>query len=68
MSLARKIAKGPPIAIRLMKLLIYRGLETDLETAQHLSAAYMSIASSSEDSREGGKAFAEKRQPIFQGR
>ncbi len=68
MSLARKIADGPPIAIRLSKRLIYHGLGTDLETHEHLAAAYQGIAGSSEDSKEGNRAFAEKRQPKYQGR
>ncbi len=68
MDLARKIADGPPIAIRLSKRLLYHGLGTDLETHEHLAAAYQGIAGSSEDSKEGSRAFAEKRKPKYQGR
>ncbi|MBI2329751.1 MAG: enoyl-CoA hydratase/isomerase family protein [Chloroflexi bacterium] len=68
MALARKIADGPPIAIRLAKRLLYHGLGTDLETHEHLAAAYQGIAGSSEDAREGNRALAEKRPPKYQGR
>lgn len=68
LSLAFKIANGPPIAHRLSKMQVYKGLETDLETAMAFSAACISIALSSEDHMEGIKAFTEKRQPEFKGR
>ncbi len=68
MALARKIADGPPIAIRLAKRLLYDGLMTDLETHAPLAAAYQGIAGSSEDAKEGNRAFAEKRPAKYQGR
>ncbi|MFC1923774.1 enoyl-CoA hydratase/isomerase family protein [Chloroflexota bacterium] len=67
MDLARKIANGPPIAHRLAKMQVYKGLEVDLETALAFAAACISIALSSEDHKEGIKAFAEKRPPDFKG-
>ena len=68
MSLAHKIASGPPIAHRLSKMQVYKGLNTDLETAMAFAAACVSIAISSEDHKEGIKSFAEKRPPEFKGR
>ena len=68
MALARKIADGPPVAIRLAKRLLYHGLGTDLETHEHLAAAYQGIAGASEDAKEGNRAFAEKRPAKYQGR
>lgn len=67
-SLANKIANGPPIAHRLAKMQVYKGLDTDLETAMAFAAACVSIALSSEDHKEGIKAFADKRIPEFKGR
>ena len=67
-ALARKIADGPPIAIRLMKLQVYKGLEMDLETALQVAAACETITLTSEDHREGVAAFREKRQPKYRGR
>ena len=68
MVLARKIANGPPIAMRLMKLQVYKGLEMDLETALQMAAACETITLTSEDHREGVTAFREKRQAKYQGR
>lgn len=68
LALARKIADGPPIAIKLMKLQVYKGLEMDLETALQVAAACETITLTSEDHREGVAAFREKRQPRYKGR
>lgn len=68
LALARRIADGPPIAIRLSKLQIYKGLEVDLETALDMASAIELISSNSEDHREGVAAFLEKRAPRFMGR
>ena len=68
MKLASDIAKGPPIAQRLSKLLVYKGLETDFETALQFLSAAVSITIHSEDHREAIRAFAEKRAPVFKGK
>ena len=68
MALARKIALGPPIAIRLMKLQAYKGLQTDMETALEMAAACETITLTSEDHKEGVAAFREKREAQFKGR
>ncbi|MFC1943099.1 enoyl-CoA hydratase/isomerase family protein [Chloroflexota bacterium] len=68
MILARKIASGPPIAMRLTKLQAYKGLTMDFDTALQVAAACQTITFDSEDSKEGLKAFVEKRQAIFKGR
>ena len=67
MALAGKIAQGPPIAIRMDKLAIYKSLATDFETAQAFASACEGITLHTEDHKEGIRAFAEKRQPIFRG-
>ncbi len=68
MALATKIANGPPIAIRLMKLQAYKGLQMDLETALQMAAACETITLTSEDHREGVAAFREKRPAKYKGR
>ena len=65
---AEKLASGPPITMQLAKRLIYRGLDTPFMEALDAAQAAMTIVQTSEDSKEGPKAFAEKRQPVFQGR
>ncbi len=67
MEVARRIAEGPPIAIRLAKMVLYRSLETDLETSLELAAAAESITLTSQDHQEGLAAFREKRRPLFRG-
>ena len=67
MEMARKIAAGPPVAIRLAKMLLYRGLEMDLETALLMAAAAEPITLTSQDHREGITAFREKRRPQYRG-
>lgn len=68
MELARKIASGPPISLRLMKQLLYKGLQVDLETGMQMAATGSSITLSSEDHREGVAAMREKRPAAFVGR
>jgi enoyl-CoA hydratase/carnithine racemase len=68
MVLAEKIANGPPIAIRMTKLNVYKGLNMDLESALQLAAACESITLTSEDHKEGVAAFREKRPANFQGK
>ena len=65
---AEKLASGPPITMQLAKRLVYRGLDTPFMEALDAAQAAMTIVQTSEDSKEGPKAFAEKRQPVFQGR
>ena len=68
MEMAAKIANGPPIALRLAKLNLYKGLEIDLETAMKFAAAAETITLTSEDHMEGAQAFREKRAPKYKGR
>jgi enoyl-CoA hydratase/carnithine racemase len=65
--LARKIADGPPIAIRLAKRAIYHSLETDLRKALEYETYAQNICFDTEDAREGIRAFVEKRPPAFRG-
>ncbi|HSR12250.1 MAG TPA: enoyl-CoA hydratase [Thermodesulfobacteriota bacterium] len=68
MVLARRIADGPPVAIRLSKLQLYKGLQMDLETAMKIAAACETITLTSEDHKEGVAAFKEKRKPSYKGK
>ena len=68
MEMARKIAAGPPIAIRLSKLMLYKGLEFDLETALKMAAAAETITLTSYDHEEGIRAIRDSRKPIYEGR
>ncbi len=54
-----------PIAIRLAKTAIDRGLDTDLVSGLELEKDLAAIAFGTEDKQEGMNAFLEKRQPTF---
>lgn len=65
---ARRVAEGPPLAVRLVKRVARLGLGQDLGTALELAAANLPVVRSSEDHLEAVAAFKEKRAPQFKGR
>src|SRR3989442_14211984 len=66
--LARKLADGPPISIRLAKRALYHNQDVDLRAALEFETFAQNIASETEDAREGIRAFVEKRPAAFKGR
>jgi enoyl-CoA hydratase/carnithine racemase len=68
MALARRIGENSPLANRLAKLQVHKGLNTDLGTALEMGSTCQAICLSSEDTREALAAFQEKRKPVFKGR
>ena len=66
--LARKIAEGPPVAIRLAKHSLYANADRDLKSALEGETAAQNLCFETEDAREGIRAFIEKRAPVFRGR
>lgn len=65
--LARKIAKGPSVAIELTKRAVYRGLHNDLDKQLDFESYAQNLCRQTEDHREGVKAFMEKREATFKG-
>ncbi len=65
---ARKIAAGPPIALRFMKDNLNRALTESLASCLDVEAERMVEGATSEDYLEAVAAFAEKRAPVFRGR
>ncbi|UCG69511.1 MAG: enoyl-CoA hydratase/isomerase family protein [Thermoplasmata archaeon] len=66
--LANKIARQAPIAIRLAKSAVNKGCEMDLDTGLAYEVESVSMAFSTKDSKEGMKAFTDRRKPEFKGK
>lgn len=66
--IADKINSKGPIAIKLAKESINQGMQTDIVTGCMVERENFSITCSTEDQKEGMKAFLEKRKPEFKGR
>ncbi|MDE2463486.1 MAG: enoyl-CoA hydratase/isomerase family protein [Alphaproteobacteria bacterium] len=68
LDLARRVAAKAPLAVRLAKAMMRHGLDSTLERALNDAAFAVMIANPTTDVREGVRAFAEKREPSFQGK
>jgi enoyl-CoA hydratase/carnithine racemase len=66
--LARRIAELPPLAVALAKEAVLASMETPLAAGLALEAKSAQILFSSQDQKEGMRAFLEKRKPRFSGR
>jgi len=66
--LARQIAVLPPLAVQLAKEAVLAGMEAPLSSALALEVKSLQILFSSQDQKEGMRAFIEKRKPKFQGK
>ena len=66
-TLAALLASKAPVAVRCIIDAVNKGLQMPLAQAQGLEAALFGLVFSTEDMREGTRAFLEKRQPEFKG-
>src|SRR5439155_26283181 len=66
--LADRINQNAPLAVRAAREAALRGLEVPLEQGLRIESFLSRILRDTEDSREGPRAFAEKRPAQFQGR
>ena len=66
--LATEIAAAAPIAVRMVKRALYRGVESSLDDALDLESMQQSATFQTTDAREGIRAIMEKREPRFVGR
>lgn len=65
MEMANKISSNAQLAVRYSKQSINRSFETDVETAMEIERNLFGLCFSTEDQKEGMKAFGEKRKPDF---
>src|ERR1051326_3980752 len=68
LAMAATIAANAPISVRLVKQVMQRSYDLDLEGVLQLEIDGMLQCYNSDDMDEGIKAFLEKRPPIYQGR
>lgn len=66
-NLAHKIIANAPLAVRLCKAAINRGLQADIDTALSIEADVFGLCFSTRDQKEGMNAFINKRKADFAG-
>jgi 2-(1,2-epoxy-1,2-dihydrophenyl)acetyl-CoA isomerase len=66
--MAQTLANAAPIAIQLTRRELYRGLEGTFDGQLEMELYHQRYIQGSEDSKEGPRAFMEKRAPQFEGR
>ena len=67
-TLARSLASKAPVAVRYILEAVAGGLDMSLADGQDYEATLFGLVATTEDMREGTRAFLEKRKPTFQGR
>jgi enoyl-CoA hydratase len=65
---AREIASRPPLAVRLAREAVLKAFETTLEGGLEFERKNFTLLFSSEDQKEGMRAFLEKRTAVWKGR
>jgi enoyl-CoA hydratase len=68
LELSDRIAANAPIATQAAKAALWRALSVGIEAGMDYENELITVCLGSEDSREGIKAFLEKREPTFRGR
>src|ERR671918_2210011 len=66
--LAGRILKGAPMSVMFIKEAIKKGVELSLDEGFRLKSDLSAMIATTEDSKEGPRAFAEKRVPVWKGR
>ncbi len=67
-AIAHDLASKPPIAMRCIIEAVNRGLQGTLAEGQFIEATLFGVVASTDDMREGTRAFLEKRMPQWKGR
>ena len=67
LAIARKLAAAAPIAVRFILDAVHDGLDQPLQAGLALESTLFGLVASTADTREGLRAFLEKRAPLFRG-
>jgi enoyl-CoA hydratase len=67
-AMAQTLAEKAPVAVRYIMDAVGGGLEMSLADAQDYEATLFGLVATTDDMREGTRAFLEKRKPSFKGR
>ena len=68
LEIARSLAANAPISMRLVKQVLHKSYDLDLESVMQLETEGTLECIASEDLKEGVTAFLEKRAPIYKGK
>ena len=66
--MAQTLLKGAPLSLRYIKEAIRKGCDLPLEEGLRLEADLSALIGTTEDGKEGPRAFAEKRAPVWKGK
>jgi enoyl-CoA hydratase/carnithine racemase len=63
-----RISRNAPLAVEAVKELALRALDMPWEPVSRFSELYRALIGTTEDAKEGPRAFVEKREPVYRGR
>ena len=64
-ALAKEMAEGPQVAMRMLKRSLYNAAESSFAQALDDIAVRTAVTDHHADARDGGRSFREKRKPVF---
>lgn len=67
LNFAKKLAEKPPLAVRMIKEAVHKAVDYPLQEGMYFERKNFYLLFSSQDQKEGMKAFMEKRKPDFKG-
>jgi enoyl-CoA hydratase len=67
-NLAHRIFTGAPLSVLFIKEAVKKGVELSLDEGFRLESDLSALIGTTEDSKEGPRAFAEKRAPVWKGK